>query len=77
MVEETGVPDENHHLTKVTGHFLTCPGQDSNTGIAEGQLAFSDNALDHKAIRGQALSSERQLAVSSNTLDHMAIRAGP
>ena len=36
---------------QVTGSFLTFPGQDSNPGSGEGQLAVSGIALDHTAIR--------------------------
>ena len=36
---------------QVTGNFVTCPGQDLNSGSGEGQLVVIGNVFDHMAIR--------------------------
>ena len=39
VVEENGIPGENHHFNQVTGNFLICPSWDSNPGSDERRLA--------------------------------------
>ena len=52
MVEETGVPNENYHLTlEVIGNFCTCPGRDLNPGIVERQLM--NKANNHIIFEGK------------------------
>ena len=51
VTEETEVPTENHRLTLSHWQLSHIPGQDSNLGSSERQLAVSGNTLDHSAIR--------------------------
>ena len=64
VVEQTGVPSENHRLTPSHWQLSTVF---SNPG--------SGDAIDHMAIRAGHGSGERQQAVNGNTLDHSTTRA--
>ena len=50
MVEDNGVPVDDHRITSITGYFLTCPGKDLNPGSGERQRAVSVQIHDQCAV---------------------------
>ena len=57
LLEETGVPGENHRLTP--SHWQLSHW-DLNSGTGERQLVVSGNALDHTAIRAGPFNGDDQ-----------------